>query len=161
MVKPRLETIANLVIIVAGLAVSTAYVRPLLTTPPTKANTVQTYAPGDRIRQNDKLSFSGSTFLLFSKSGCKFCDASMPLYKELISRGARLIAIAGEDVETNRSYLAQHGVKPETIVNLKDSGLRFEATPSLVLVNSDGRVLKTWWGKQDDKMEREIIGSIQ
>jgi hypothetical protein len=161
MSRPRLETIANAVVISAGLVVLAAYLKPWLDPPPSPRSAVETYAVGDRVELSGDVRIDRDTFLLYTRSKCAYCDASMELYRQLIDKGARVIAVTAEQTEMNQSYLAGHRVRPERVLAVAGSGLRFRVTPSLVLVNRDAKVVNAWWGKQDKKTEEAILRTVQ
>jgi hypothetical protein len=156
-----LETLSNVVVIAAGLVVLAAYAKPWLSPPPAARSAAETYAVGDRIRSTTDLRLDRQTFLLYTKSTCAYCDASMGLYREMIEKGARVIAFTAEDPEFNRAYLASHKVSPERVLPLKGSGIAFRVTPSLVLVDQEGTVVRAWWGKQDRETEEAILRGVQ
>lgn len=161
MKRLRLETLSNVVVIAAGLVVLAAYARPWFSSQPAARSAAETYVIGDRIRSTSDVTFDKHTFLLYTKSTCAYCDASMGLYRDMIAKGARVIAFTAEDAEVNRGYLASHKVSPEKVLPLRGSGIAFRVTPSLVLVDREGTVVNTWWGKQNRETEEAILRSVQ
>ena len=105
---------------------------------------------------------SKQTLLLAVSSTCHFCTESARFYKEL-SNGhgtTRLIAVFPESVDEGRTYLERLGVKVDLIRQAPLSSINVTGTPTLLLVNSDGVVIKTWIGKLDKDQQQEVLNKM-
>jgi hypothetical protein len=155
--KVRLAVVADVVLIIAGMAVLASYAAPIIRSATAKPPI--DYKVGDRVQQKGRLRLDGTTFVLDTSSKCGYCTASMPLYAEMLRRGARLVAVTAEDVEVNRSYLAQHKVLPEAVLPIAETGLRFLGTPSLLCLDRAGTVRGAWAGKLSPKWGKGYSGA--
>lgn len=162
---PKLDTIANILIVAAALTVLGGSARSWLVSaitppPPPPPEPIGAYTVGDRLAPIVGIVFDDQTFLLVTRSSCAFCARSMPLYQEMKRRGARIIAVAAEDVEVNRAYLAANGVVADAVVTLAESGLTIQSVPALLSVDSRGTVTGAWWGVQTQEQEDGILRRI-
>ena len=112
--------------------------------------------PGERIKGSSALAFQSSrkTILLLTASTCHFCSESMPFYRRVSSavrpHGTRMIGLSWEPVERNAAYLSSHGVEVDGVISAAQTSLTVHATPTLLLVDHEGRVLKVWSGRLDE-----------
>jgi hypothetical protein len=159
-----LDTVANVVVIAAAGAVLMGFVTAKSSSPSgsrAPTNDIAVYKVGDLVQPRGEMQFSGETFLLFTRSTCGYCTKSMPLYRSMLEKGARIIAVTAEDVEVNRAYLAENQVFPKVVLPLAETGLRFRVTPSVISVDSRGAVTGTWWGFQTEKDADALLRRFQ
>ena len=124
--------------------------------PPTPA----AYKIGDRLEEVIGLdvTLAKKTLVLYLRSKCKFCTASMPFYRTLAQRnGAVQLAVVGpESEEVLRDYVVQHSFVPDAVVSVPVGRLRFGGTPTLALLDTDGRMLAIWRGQLPPDKEAEV-----
>ena len=126
-----------------------------------------TYQPGKVLEDTPELKLSDSrgTLLVGTASTCKFCTASMPFYSKLFTlastKGVRVVAFTLEDVEQNRDYFLKHSVTPDKVVSATANGITLSATPTLVLVQPNGMVVRAWTGQLNRSQEEEVIALIE
>jgi hypothetical protein len=148
-----------LVIIASGTIIilaSTQWRNSRATTrPPSNYEVNDSFAPVNGV----DWSSHPSTIVLWLRSSCRFCTASMPFYKQLIgtSRRARIVAMGTEQPEQLLKYLTDHGVVPDAVVSVPLGSVRLFATPIIVHVSQNGRVLSLWRGQLDAGREVEVI----
>jgi len=107
---------------------------------------------------------SQRTLVLALSTHCHFCTASGDFYKRLQevarARGVPIVAVLPQPTEEARSYLENLGV---SIAVVKEAPLaRFSvfATPTLIMVNSQGVVTDSWIGQLSPKIEKEVISKL-
>ena len=103
-----------------------------------------------------------TTVVLYLRSSCQFCTASMPFYQRLreaaaATAGTRLIAVGPEPTDDLASYLRQHLVEVDAVVSYEG---RPKPTPTVLLVDSTGVIRSIWMGQQRDDGERDILEAI-
>jgi hypothetical protein len=97
---------------------------------------------------------------------CHFCSDSAPFYRRLVMSAVehgsadRLIAVFSQPPEVGKAYLNQWDIKITNVVQADYSQLNVVATPTLILVKSDGKVERVWVGKLTPDLEREVIALI-
>ena len=103
------------------------------------------------------------TVVLVVRSQCTFCTDSMPFYRRLqqrahhVSGRLRLVAVSLDPVAVGRAYLAEHGVMPDAVAPYPiTTRTRVDGTPTLVAVDSSGRVVGRWTGRLSSTQEREM-----
>jgi thioredoxin-related protein len=126
----------------------------------------QTYKPGEKIVDTTRLGLRNAprTLIMFESSTCRFCNESLGFYSRLSQQaranGVRIVALTPEDVGVNKTFLSAHGVSTDTVAGLKDNRLKVSATPTLILVRSDGTVVNSWVGKIATEKEAEVMATI-
>ncbi len=163
----KLETIANWIVIVTGLTVTTVvtsrvvadYRRPAQTLP-------QTYQVGEKLVSTEApvdFSKAPQTLVLVLSSQCHFCTESVPFYHDLLKARAhspltRMIAIGVEEDKTLQGYLKEHDLQFDEVVSVPRDKIKFRGTPTLVLLDRSGTVKGVWPGYlTTDKKRDEVV----
>lgn len=108
---------------------------------------------------------NGSTLLIALQRGCRFCEESAGFYHRLYEQrgqtlNPRIVAVVpGEKSEVER-YLSDQGILADQVINLSLSELNVSGTPTLMLVDHEGRVNGVWVGKLNDNQEKEVSQKI-
>ncbi len=127
-------------------------------------------AAGAVLEPTAEIGFGSSdvTILVGISSTCRFCDESMPAFRQLNkyvqSRSSmRVLAVALEPIETLRTYLARSGLtafQPFTIDRGAPVSVVAAVTPQVVAVNRDGTVLEAWAGKITEDQLNNFVGRL-
>jgi thioredoxin-related protein len=99
---------------------------------------------------------------------CHFCTESMPFYKRLIDernqKGSNTKVIAAVPVEEAKAEeqktMTGSGVSPDALVTLDFKEIKVPGTPTILLVDNQGKVLDVWVGKQESSGEEEILETL-
>jgi hypothetical protein len=136
------------------------------------ANTAaQEYRIGEALPAFPDVDYAAAdrTLLLFVRSTCRFCTASMPFYariEQAVRRGherVRLIAVSSDTRDELDGYLHQHALQVDQTVpvDVETAGrLKIRGTPTLVLADKQGVVLETWVGLLPGAREPEVIAKV-
>jgi len=121
-----------------------------------------TYEPGETVAAITGVSYAAAkrTAVLFIRSTCHYCTESVPFYQDLMRGGARLVAISGEPQESLNAYLDEHGLAIESATVERASWPKLTGTPTLLIVDDSGRVVKSWVGllpAPDQQAVRELL----
>lgn len=159
--RMSLARIADLCII--GLAVVTAYgwyVR------------LQTDAESSRAMPKVGMSLAAAsidwkakpaTLAFILQDGCRYCDESIPFYKELLSeprQNMQFAALFTHDSEHGRQYLTAHDIRVSNVAgNIKVPWTRV-LTPTIAVCDSAGKILKVWIGRLSDQQKKELRAFI-
>lgn len=118
------------------------------------------YQIGDVLPQIQSLdNRTDKTLLLFVRSGCGYCTASMPFYRSLATAtGGRVsvVAVCVERLDVCTAYLRRQELATSAVFALVGSGLNVTATPTVILIDGDRRVHGVWLGQQDSAGQKEI-----
>jgi thioredoxin-related protein len=163
----RLETAANIAIIVTCIAIGVAL---FLKAPSgNRQRPVPEFRPEqalDALQGAVDYRLSDQTLLLVLSRACKFCNQSMPFYRRIVEgrppdRGAtRIVVLTLDERDEASDYLISGGVHVDQIVNVKPEKLSVLATPTLILVDRFGKIVKAWIGLLPENMEGEVLSAV-
>lgn len=107
---------------------------------------------------------SQRTIVLALSTHCRFCTASEDFYKRLQevarARGVPIVAVLPQPTEEAQSYLENLGVRIAAVKQAPLDSLSVSATPTLMMVNSEGVVTDSWIGQLSPKIEKEVISKL-
>jgi len=112
---------------------------------------------------------SGTIELVVSK-GCKYCTASMDLYRRLAAAkpvGAcdvKLIAVGPSERDTSgelRDYLHSKGLRVDGVGTMPLADLGVPGTPTIILGDSAKIVRHAWVGQLERNKENEVLSAVQ
>lgn len=160
-VRVRLETAANVAILVAAAAIlvnvtSQWRTRPSQFEVPSAEDLQQ--IPG-LLDPN-----AAGTLLLAVDDKCHYCESSLPFYatlaKEASQSAVRIVAVGTESPERLRAFLAKGRVVPDQALQvMADLGIR--VTPVLLLADSAGKVQQHWVGQLRSNQEAEVLAAVR
>lgn len=120
-------------------------------------------SPAARIEQNrigtvlPRWQFLGSArssnvVLIFVRSQCHFCTASMPFYRQLASLarsvGTRFIVLSPEPIPVTVKYLSEQGLSVDDVEQVQTSvSFAISGTPTLIVADRTDHVLGSWLGR--------------
>lgn len=166
MVK-KLEVIGNTVIICVGLLIGYTVIKDRYLSSDSRHNS--------SVRVPDHLPKTGlvewaqrePTLVLFLKKGCHFCEESMPFYRKLNQLHdsnqfkAALISIFPDEAKATSEYLKANGLSVQGVPNISLPTLGIPGTPALLLVDRNGKVLKSWLGRLSNAQETDVIKTLK
>jgi hypothetical protein len=125
------------------------------------------YAAGESVPllKNVDYSASDKTLAIVVRHDCHFCTDSLPFYGRLIAeRNARservqIVVVAPEEDRASQQFLGAN-VRPDTFSVWERGRLKIQGTPSVMLVDRSGRLIRLWEGRLTEKAERELISAV-
>lgn len=166
-VVPRVELIVNIGVLVAALLFVTSVGWVALryrSTARTPSSSIET---GTKITlPNWDWSTSPQTLVLVLSSDCKYCTASAPFYRRLVSQGSlsqstRLLAIFPQAPKESRDYLASLEIQIDDLQRAAPAALGAKGTPTLILINASGVVIQSWEGLLPPNAEAEVLAYVK
>jgi hypothetical protein len=165
-------SIAFLLLCLVGSALG---VKALVSPPPVRATDPlppprpqpPTYAVGEQIKvAGVDFRASAQTLVLVVRKGCRFCDESMPFYKQLgddaaIAKTTRLVIAAPDDEVVSREELAKQAVRVDQVVKVKGGDLKVRGTPTVIVVDRGGTVRQVLIGRLDETKQRELVTTLR
>jgi|SRR5579863_175564 len=109
---------------------------------------------------------SDRSIVLAISSHCGYCMRSTSFYHRLSeernSRHAktRLVAVMAEGQSSASSFLDQNHVSVDQVATAPLSAVGVDATPTLLLVDGHGKVLREWVGLLDASGEKQVISQL-
>jgi len=106
------------------------------------------------------------TLVLALKNGCRFCEESIPFYRKLAELeksnqiDAHLIAVFPDDLAAVRQLVETQRLAVEAFPGIELSQMKVEGTPTLILVDRQGRVSKVWIGELAAAGQADVVTAI-
>ena len=110
--------------------------------------------------------YSGApyTLVVFARASCGACQTAQPFLKQLVtdlgSKSMVVLGTTGKEPKEELGYGQSLGLA-DASVRVVPAGLRVRATPTLVLVDRDGKILAAWEGVGPEKQQQLIEKTIQ
>jgi hypothetical protein len=166
-IKSLLEVVTNVAVLLAAVGVLSALSWGYFaqrSAPPVQNG----FQRGQPVAKLPKVDYSGApkTLLIAMNTGCHFCTESIPFYNGLVSsnpgtdKTTRVVAVFPNKEDEVRQYVRQHQLNLEAVAGVDFRALNVSATPTMILVDSNGKVLDFWVGKQSEDGERLIVKTI-
>lgn len=159
--KTKLEAIANVAVILMALTLGGV----VLTRYATQYHASRSVAVGDRLGKLAGLDWSQhrQTLLLALNTGCHFCEESVPFYQKLglaqRPEGSDLgiVAVFPNEPELVRQFTIRDDFSLRTVPGIPLDKLGVRATPTLILVDHEGRVEHVWVGILTPRQETDLL----
>jgi len=161
-VRQKLGIASDIAVIAVAILMAVVVAKNYLLPPPRPSALVKA---GDTLSDVAVLGLRAAHkkhLLVVQKKGCPYCEGSAPLYKELAQletsgqTAVKMVAVFEEPVDVARSVLLSENVQMEAIGGVSLGKLRIGGTPTLMLVDEGGRVLRVWEGLLSRKAEEEL-----
>ncbi len=103
------------------------------------------------------------TLIVFARASCAACEKSQPFLAQIVGRmqgrgGAMMAHPPGAD-EDDRQFARGLGVTDDHI-SVAPAGLKVRSTPTVVLVDRQGRIVGAWEGVGKLDRQAEILAAI-
>lgn len=159
----RLEIATNLAILCAFLLVGTLAIQRLRE-PSHSAPRQPTV--GERVSlKGVDWSKSGKNLILALSTQCHFCSESAGFYRRLVpsalGSGVQVIAVLPQSVSDSSSYLQKLNVKVPEILQSPLDSVDVTGTPTLLVVDRQGRIQNAWVGKLEPEREEQVVASFR
>lgn len=165
--KLKLETLANILIVVASLVCIAAIGSRLLVSRPVSKKPINGYQLGDRLSAAEvpvDFSKSPQTLLLVMSSHCQYCIASIPFYRDLVAAEStsrpetRIVAIGLlEKADSLGGFLRRNGVTVDEVITINPKNAKFSVTPTMVLIDQTGLVKGVWTGLLSTEADQKNV----
>lgn len=165
--KEKLEMVTNTMVIAAvllfGFVIYRSYIHPTESTQQGEpaAGTALPALPGYSWNQHNE------TLLLVMRKGCHFCEDSMPFYRKLLQverdgkTKAHIVSVLPDEEIAAIRLLQQANLNTPVVASYPLSQLNVSGTPTVILVNHDGRVERSWVGEQQAEGQKAILDAIR
>jgi thioredoxin-related protein len=162
----KIEVGANIAIILVAIILGFVLVKKFVFTDDPAPNSpkqpqvgAKVFIPGTDFSSKDK------NLILALKKGCKYCTESAGFYQKLVTaaneKNVRLMAVFPHSVEEGQTYLKELNVPVTENKEADFTALNVGGTPTIILANRSGDVVRAWMGKLNPEQETEVLNSIQ
>jgi thioredoxin-related protein len=167
-VTQRLEFFANIAIIVVAVLFCIVLVKNYLLPDRSKEDRRDMRVPVGAKVSLPGVDWAGNnqTLLVVLQKGCRYCTESAPFYQRLVREMAgrgniHLVAVLPQTIDEGKGYLNELGVPIEDIKQAELDAVGVGGTPTLILVNNQGVVTKSWVGKLNSDDEADVLRRLQ
>jgi thioredoxin-related protein len=159
--EKKLEMFANVAIIVVALMIVGVFGYNFLSQPPSPKK-IQI---GTKINIPETVLEKNQTFLVVLQKDCRFCSESASFYQKLSEatknkQNTDLIAALPSEIDVSKQYLQSLNVKIEKVIKVSLENLQVQGTPTLILLDLEGKVIESWIGKLPTEIENEVLKKI-
>jgi hypothetical protein len=160
--KAKIEGVANITVILLAVLIGSLFLKDRFFTPGPQANEVKT---GDRLARLDGWDWGthDRTLVLALRKGCHFCEDSAPFYQRLLvtqkqdGSATAIVAVFPDAAGAAKEVVQSEGLEIPALAGVPLEGLKVFGTPTLLLVDRSGTVLKTWVGVLSPREELDVI----
>ena len=107
---------------------------------------------------------SRKTVVLVASTHCHFCTASADFYRRLRSlaetRGIPIVAVFPQTNVEATAYLAKLNIPITKVRQASLADLNVPGTPTLIIVDSEGKVTDTWAGQLPPQVEKVVFSKL-
>ncbi|HEX8179018.1 MAG TPA: rhodanese-like domain-containing protein [Pyrinomonadaceae bacterium] len=167
----RIELCANIAIITLALLLGALAIRRHFFPPTPAPRPRGTLEPAALIGSHPTLpavdwAKQGRTVLLALSTHCRYCTQSAPFYQRLAQTLARqadtkLLAVFPEESAEAQRYLQALGLSVAGVYQAPLANIGVGGTPTLLVVDDKGAVVKAWVGQLNDDDESEVWQALQ
>lgn len=106
------------------------------------------------------------SLILVLQKQCRFCEESMPFYRTLYSlqKDARLsatmVAVFPDNASEVNELLTKESLPIPAIPGISAASLKASGTPTLILVDRNRRVIRTWVGELDSAGRNSVLETL-
>jgi thioredoxin-related protein len=162
--KPKIEMVANITVILLAVVIGSVFARDRFFKPSLKINEIKV---GDRLMPLKGWDWSAHdrTLLLVLKKGCHFCEDSAPFYQRLVTEQlqgttAALLAVFPDDKDQVTDVLKSEGLQLPALAGVSLEVLKVSGTPTLLLIDTGGTVVDAWAGELSPRQELEVMKAV-
>jgi Bacterial SH3 domain len=107
------------------------------------------------------------TLVIAVRRGCPYCDASLPFYRQLGDREktsmlhAHVLLVMPDDASFGSSLLRKADVEVQGIFGQGLDALKVSGTPTVLLIDSSGRIEREWVGELTPSGEKDVMNAAQ
>ncbi|HKS30189.1 MAG TPA: redoxin family protein [Pyrinomonadaceae bacterium] len=109
---------------------------------------------------------ASQTILIAVNTECHFCTESIPFYNELAKlqqmkdKGTRIIAVFPNAESEVQQYVKQNQLQVEAIAGVDLKTFNVRGTPTMILVDRNGKVLNFWIGKLSEDEKKQAVNIL-
>jgi hypothetical protein len=156
----RLETIANIAVIIAvvALVIFLGHQELIHRNSPSVATARSLEGKAVHL-PGVKFAAQSRTLVMVISTRCHFCRDSEPFYKELAEKSGsrvKLVAVLPQPQAEAELYVRQAIAPSIQVVSMRIDSLGVTGTPTLLLIDGSGRVQKAWVGKLDASSQQQV-----
>jgi thioredoxin-related protein len=122
---------------------------------------------GQLLAQQPSIDYGAAPRTLISvlSTKCNYCTESLPFYRRLLelptaAKRTRIVAVFPNSKTEVEQYKERNQLTLESVAALNYNTLNVTGTPTLILIDSNGRVLDFWVGKLSQEEEQQVLEAV-
>jgi peroxiredoxin len=158
----KVEIGANVAIIIVAALIAVMFLRSYTKR---SSDPQHTISPGTQFAlKNVDWRSSEKSLVLAVSTTCHYCTESAAFYRKVIAeckqRGVRTVAVLPQPPAEAEAYLKGEGVAVDEVRQAVLPDLEISGTPTLLIVDQNGRVKSVWPGKLPGEKENEVMAKL-
>jgi hypothetical protein len=132
--KTKIETIANIIVILFAVIVGSVFLKDRLSTPAPEPDAVKA---GDKLASLDGWDWAAhdQTLVLGLRKGCHFCEDSAPFYQRLTAQqqggsNSTIVAVFPDAAEAVKEVVQSEGLRVHALARVPLERLKISGTPT-------------------------------
>jgi hypothetical protein len=107
------------------------------------------------------------SLVLALRKGCHYCEDSMPFYRKLVGLAhskqisANLLAVFPDDALVADEEMKSDGLSMDVSSGVVLGELDVSGTPTVILVDNQGRVLRDWVGELSTSQQDQVLEAMK
>ena len=162
----KIEVFTNIAIILVALILGAVLVKKFLFAD-TATQPKKDIAVGEKV-DFDQINWASNknTLLLVLSKDCHFCSESVPFYQKISqefsnSPSVKIAAVFPQDVQTAQEYMKTNNLGINQIYQANPPSLGVGGTPTMLLIDGNGNVVETWFGKLFPDEEQKVLNRLR
>jgi len=161
-IAKKIEFAANIAIVLVACVVVVFFIRNYKAG---KSGQPHAIAVGTQFALKDIHWEAGrKNIVLALSTTCHYCNESAEFYRQLVKQceahGVRTIAVLPQTVNEAQAYLAGKGFRVDEVRQSSLLALEITGTPTLLLIDGQGKVERVWFGKLPPEKEKDVLAKL-
>lgn len=164
----RLEVATNIAVLLVAVALLAALAATWFKSPPAPVykTGLQRGATLPTV-SNIQFSVAPRTLLMVLSTKCGYCEQSLPFYQRLIEENSKadnqlqFVGLFSNSEAEVVEYKKRNSLDLKTVANVDPSEVQASGTPTLILVNAEGKVSDLWIGKLSTSDEQQVLATLK
>jgi thioredoxin-related protein len=162
-----LQNVANIATIAVSVLLSVVLMKVFLLPQPSRPPIVAQPLVGLNMKQSlpgVDWAKNQRTLVLALSTQCHYCTESAPFFQRIQKEAAqnvKMLAVLPQAVEDSRKYFEKEGVHVDDVKQATLSTIGVSGTPTLLLVDSAGKVADAWQGKLQPEQEAGVLAVLK
>lgn len=167
-----IQNVTNVAIFVVAVLLAVVLVKNFIFTEKRQAGPLPGAPPDNRVAAGTQISIPNiqwpakqPTLILALSDTCRYCTESADFYKRLAQenikkKSVQIVAVLPQDLERGKKYLHELGLTVDEIKSLQLNELGVRATPTVIMLDVNGKVSESWVGKLPKEKEDEVLSRL-
>jgi Rhodanese-like domain len=122
-------------------------------------------ASGGRTAQSSRGASSGRTIVLALQVGCAYCEASVPLYRDLLAAANKtsaynVVAVFPQAGKGARGFLKARHLNIADVRQADFGTIHIEGTPTVLILDAGSHLVAEWDGRLNESQESDLFQKL-